>query len=313
MISKRIAVGLVVAMFAVAALPLLAQPQNEQGPEVEVTVTVVRRNASAVRSLTKDDLLVYQDHDRRSVVSWTPAWASKRATDLAVLVDDSAGTSFGNQLTDLRRFVSSLPSSVRVAVAYARNGDATILQKFTTDHASAAKAFRLPVGRPAEGSSIYMALSDMVKRFPDDHDLHEVLLISDGIDLYRGVMDSVPGANIDLSAAIHNAQRASVTVFSIFANSAGLAHQNRFLINNGQGCLSLLTLETGGQAFFQGFETPISFQPFLSQIAERLRNQYVLTFKAKPLRKAGIAPIRVTTEQPGIELLAPRNVYVPAS
>lgn len=314
MISKRIAVYLVCAALAVAAaLPLLAQSQDEQGPEVEVTVTVVRRNASAPQALTKEDILVYQDHDRRPVVSWTPAWSSNRSTDLAVLVDDSAGTSFDNQLPDLKRFVSALPSSVQVAVAYARNGNATMLQNFTADHALAAKAFRLPVGRPAEGSSIYMALSDMVKRFPNDHDLHEVLLISDGIDLYRGVMDSVPGANPDLGVAIQKAQHAGVTVFSIFANSAGLARQNRFLIHNGQGCLALLTLETGGQAFFQGFETPISFQPFLSQIEELLRNQYALTFRAKPLRKAGTAPIRVTTEQPEIELLAPRNVYIPAS
>ncbi|MGH9447400.1 MAG: hypothetical protein ACRD3O_16940, partial [Terriglobia bacterium] len=177
----------------------------------------------------------------------------------------------------------------------------------------AAKAVRLPLGRANEVSSIYMAVSDLVKHWPKNSGIHDVLLVSDGIDLYRGVMNSEPGVNPDLNSAIHDAARAHVTIFTIFANAAGLYRRNLFLINNGQSCLSLLTLSTGGQSFFQGFNTPVSFQPYLKRLARLLSSQYLLTFNAAPLKKPGMASVRVTTEQPGVELIAPPSVYVPAS
>jgi hypothetical protein len=309
---KKIAVffiTILVAVFVTAE----AQTEDGRGPEVHVTVTVVRRNAKAPLTLTAADILVYQKHVRRPVLNWTPAQGPNRPIDLAILVDDSTGYAFGNQIAYLKRFVLSLPSSTRVAVAYAMHGDASILQRFTSDHALAAKALRLPVGRANEVSSIYMAVSNLAKHLPKDNCVHDVLLISDGIDLYRGIMESQPGVNPDLNAAITDALRANVTVFTIFANTAGLYSRNLFLINNGQGCLSLLTLDTGGESFFQGLQTPVSFQPFLQQLAGLLSRQYILTFVATPVTKSGLSPVRVTTEQPDVQLLAPQTVYVPAS
>ncbi|MGH9469520.1 MAG: hypothetical protein ACRD1N_04160 [Terriglobia bacterium] len=290
--------------------PAQAAPASS-GPEVRATVTVLRRGSSAPAAITAQDVLVYQRHERRPVVSWTPADPNGSETDLAILVDDSAASSLGNQLANLRHFITLLPSAMRVAVIYATHGNATVLQDFTTDHAAAAKALRLPVGRANEGSSIYMAAGDTVKHFPRDGHLHAMLLISDGIDLYRGVMDSQPGLNPDLNAAIEQAQRGGVVIYTIFANDAGLYRRNLFLVNNGQGSLSLLTLSTGGQSFFQGLETPISFQPYLQEVAQLLGEQYILTFRAAPASKSGVVPVRITTEQPGVQLLAPQSVCVP--
>lgn len=309
--SGKIVLGwlIVTAMFACLGAGAPQTQSPSEGPEVRMTVTVVRHNQKAPQSIAAADVLVYQNKERRPVVSWSPARQSPQ--DLAILIDDSLASSFGVQMQDLKNFITGLPASTRVAVVYATHGNSNVRQDFTSDHAKAATALRLPVGRANEGASIYMAVTDFVKHWREGSNPRDLLLISDGIDLYRGVMDSQPGLNPDLQQAIQAAQRKGITVFTLFADTAGLSRRNLFLVNNGQGSLSLLTLETGGQSFFQGLQTPISFQPYLKQLAAMLGEQYVLTFRAQPVKKAGLEAVRVTTEQPGIELLAPVHVYVP--
>ncbi|HEX5483496.1 MAG TPA: hypothetical protein VFZ08_12810 [Terriglobia bacterium] len=309
--SGKIVLGCLIlaGMFAGLAAGAPQTESSSKGPEVRMTVTVVRHNQKAPHSLAAADVLVYQNKERRPVVSWSPS--SGHPQELAILIDDSLASSFGVQIQDLKKFITGLPASMRVAVVYATHGNSNVRQDFTSDHAKAANALRLPVGRANEGSSIYMAVTDFVKHWPEGSSPRNLLVISDGIDLYRGVMDSQPGLNPDLQQAVEAAQRKSVTVYTLFADTAGLRRRNLFLVNNGQGSLSLLTLETGGQSFFQGLQTPISFQPYLQQFTTLLGEQYLLTFQAQPIKKAGLEPVRVTTEQPGIELLAPVHVYVP--
>ena len=77
--------------------------------------------------------------------------------------------------------------------------------------------------------------------------------------------------------------------------------------------ISELADETGGDAYFQGFETPISFKPFLEQFGDRLTHQYSLTF----LANAGDEPkdhrIKLETEVTNAELIGPGTVRVPAA
>ncbi len=289
----------------------VAGQPSAAGPQARVVVTVVRRNSRAPRVMTQANVLVFQQHQRRPVISWVRAKGSAAPLDLAVVVDDSLGSAFDNQIRDLREFVRSLPDSARVAVVYSTNSNANILQPFTADFERAARAFRLPLGRTNEVSSIYMAVADLFKFWPADPGRRRaILLVSDGIDVYRGIEESEPGNNPDLEQAIREVLRHGVTVYTIYASGAGFAHQNLFLLNNGQSCLSLLTLETGGEAFFQGLHTPVSFSPYLRQLNQLLSSQYVLTFKAAPLKKPGREPLHVTTELPGVELMAPTEVWV---
>jgi hypothetical protein len=44
-----------------------------------------------------------------------------------------------------------------------------------------------------------------------------------------------------------------------------------------------------------------------------LNNQYYLVFRATPARRAGLQRIRIETELPNSEILAPDNVWVPAA
>ena len=72
--------------------------------------------------------------------------------------------------------------------------------------------------------------------------------------------------------------------------------------------------ETGGESYYIGFSgAPVTFAPYLDDIAQRLSHQYWLGFLAKPPKKAGMQRIKVTTEVPHVELVAQDMVYVPAS
>jgi hypothetical protein len=55
---------------------------------------------------------------------------------------------------------------------------AVIAQDFTTDHALAAKALRIPRGQFGIGSSPYLAVIDWLKRWPDTGSRRSLLLIS---------------------------------------------------------------------------------------------------------------------------------------
>lgn len=300
-----------------AGAGLLAIPALSSTPAdsnlVRVVVTAVGRDGTPPAPVTRDSLLVFQDKERRPIMDWVPAQGEQAPADLVIFVDDNLHTGFGAQLGDLTEFVHSLPASTRVAVAYASNGAASLRQDFTTDHEAAARALRIPIGSAEAFSSPYLSLVDLLKRLPDDGHRREVLMISDGIDLFRGVAESSPSLNFDLQRAIELAQRRGVVVHTLFARGAGFFHRNLFLINNGQGGLTRLAYETGGQSYFQGLDTPVSLAPFLNRVAESLGQQYVLTFRASLGKKAGYQRLRVTAEVPGVELIAPARVYIPAA
>lgn len=318
---KRMQTALfMVLAFAVAGLapwPVHAQSAGATidsatgGNLVTVTVTAVPRHPGTTAELKAQDVLVYENRQRRPVRDWKLATAAQPALDLAILMDDSLASTIGLQMGDLRQFIHSLPATTRVAVAYAKHGDASIAQGFTTDRELAAKALRLPIGRGNEISSIYQSLADLVKQWPVDGNRRAVLMVSDGIDLYYGVVESQPSLNPNVKEAIGVAQRAGVTVYTIFANTAGGYSRDFDLVNNGQGSLGLLTSETGGEAFFQVLETPLAFAPYLQQFKELLDQQYLLTFEALP-GASGYEGLHVTTEQPHLKLVAPARVYVPS-
>jgi hypothetical protein len=48
-------------------------------------------------------------------------------------------------------------------------------------------------------------------------------------------------------------------------------------------------------------------------LGRRLTRQYLLTFLAKPEKKAGMQPVKLMTEVPNAQLVSPDRVYVPAS
>jgi hypothetical protein len=260
--------------------------------------------------LTQGDVLVYKGRDRLPVVDLAPCQGNQAGLDLVILLDDALDTSVASQLGDLRGFIRSLPATTRVATAYASNGTVTIDQNFTPDHEQAAKSLRMPVGKPGAFSSIFLSLNDLIKRLPESSNRREILLISDGADRFRG---SFTPFSPDLDPLVQEAQRNGILIYSLYANGIGRFYRNSFRVMNAQGNVSRLAQETGGEAFFEGFSTPVSFKPYLEELSGMLGQQYLLSFRPEPVKRDSYEHFKFTTEVPNVELIAPEHVFVPAS
>src|SRR3989344_3505323 len=138
-----------------AGLAAAAQPPASSDL-VQVVVTATAKKG-APPPIEQSTVVVFQEKQRRPVVDWVPLEGG-RTMNLALMTDDSVGGGFGIQLDNLSSFVRALPANIRVAVIYARNGNATVAQNFTSDHAAATQAARLPLARPARGDTTSPAL-----------------------------------------------------------------------------------------------------------------------------------------------------------
>lgn len=313
--QKRI---LKLGIVAAAILPVfsgLARAQenpSSSAPDVQVTITA-RVAHGGVLKLGRQDVIVHEQHQARRVLSLTPLRGPNAPLQLVIFIDSSSTPEIGAQFGDISRFVQKLPGEASVAVAYSLNGSARMEQNFTTDRAAIRKALHLPLGPSVGNTDIYGAVSDLIKKWPEaGNTRREVLLISDGIDVTYGLFNTQPFQNPGLQHAIRDAQKNHVIIFSIFVGS-GRITRNRFLNMNGQGSLNELTSRTGGYSFFQGTRTPVSFRPFLSDLQGMLEGQYLLRFEPVPVTASGLYPLRVMTENSGVKLLAPREVYVAAA
>ncbi len=299
--------GLALCIFFIGSLH--AQNGTPAAP-ARVLVTVEARHGSDVPEVGREDVMVYEGHDRDQVTDWAPAQKDNAGLELFILLDDGSGVGLGRQLEDLRHFISAQPASTKIGVAYMQNGTARVEQIPTSDHALAAKALRLPMGIGGINASPYFSLSDLIKRWPESTARREVFLATDGIDRYYGSGDL---QDPYLDAAIDDAQRAGIVVYAVYTPGAGHFGHSYWQNYWGQIYLSRLTEETGGESYYIGFTgAPVSFTPYLEDMQHHLDHQYWLTFNPKPQKKSGWQRIKVTTEVSNAELVAPHKVYVPA-
>jgi hypothetical protein len=297
MLTTRILPAFLASCFFIGAAPAQDQP-------VRVVVTVEAQKGATAPNLTKDDILVTLENQRMRVTSWEPIQHDRIGLELWLLIDDGTDTVLGNQLEDLRKFVMEQPASTEVGIGYLRNGSVQAVQKPTTDHAAAAKTIRLPLGEAGVSASPYLALTDLIQKWPADEHAREVVMVSSGID-----PDNGPGPiNPYLERAIAVAQRAGVVVNSIYFNSAGHFGHSYWQINWGQNYLSQLTEDTGGEFFWLGNSNPVSFAPFLRELNQHFSSQHVLTFLAQG--KPGQERLKLKTEVGGVTLVGPTKVYI---
>jgi hypothetical protein len=292
------------------SVPQIAAQDNppSAGPAVKLVVTVEPRRGINVPDVRREDVMVYEGRERDTVTDWLPLRGDHAGLELFVMLDDSSNMSLGSQLDDIRKFIEAQPATTKIGVAYIQNGNAQVLQNLTNDHALASKALRLPLGRAGANASPYFALGDLIKRWPEGAERREVLMITDGIDRYWG---SGPGDTY-VDSVIEQAQRAGIVVFGIYTPGEGHYGHSMWRMNWGQNYLSQLADETGGEAYYLGNGAPVSFAPYLEDITRRLGRQYLVTFLAKPQKKAGTQRIKLQTEVPNAELVSADKVYVPA-
>jgi hypothetical protein len=310
-LMKLIALVMVLLFFpwAVNAQPAAAPT----GVPVQMVVSVEpKKNGGEIPTITQQDIVVHQGHDRRPVTNWVQATGNYGGLALAILIDDGAGPSFGTQLNDIKTFIQEQPSTTVVAVGYMQNGTVFMTHNFTQDHAAAAKSLRLPLGYYGAEASPYVSLSDFIKRWPANPAIprREVLMISSGIDpLYIGIY---PDPYVD--TAVQDAQCAHIVVYSIYTPSAGHFGHAYWLTFWGQNFLGQLSQETGGESYyFLGPQAPVSFSPYLDKLNHQLRNQFLLTFLAEPRKKAGRERVNITSEFHSVNLVYADQVCVPAS
>ncbi len=283
---------------------------SANGVPVHMVVTVEPRHGSDVPVVNREDVMVYEGKERDAVTEWIPAQGDRAGLELFVLLDDGSDASLGTQLDDIRKFIDAQPASTKIGVAYMQDGIAKIVQNPTIDHAAAAKTLRLPMGMAEINGSPYFSVSDLIKRWPESTARREVLIVSDGIDLYYGSGDV---QDPYLAEAIDDAQRAAIVVSAIYTPGAGHLGHSYWQNYWGQLYLAQLTDRTGGEAYGIGFSgPPVSFGPYLKNLERRLSHQYLLTFLAKPPKKAGLQSVKLRTEVPNVDLVSADKVYVTA-
>ena len=315
----RIRIRMSVVLFALmavvaSAFSSLAQEAPATVP-VHMVVTVEPLAGKRPAVVNREDVRVYQGKQRLDVTGWQPARGEHAGLDLFILIDETSSTSLGSQLSDIRDFINAQPSTTAVGIGYMANSTVRIVQNFTTDHAAAAKALRLPMGTTSAMDSPYLSLMDLMKRWPNHNNRREVLMITDGIDRFRlgRGLRGLPSISPDAQSAGDRAQREGVIVHSIYAQGIGHANRNFWVANMGENNVSMVADVTGGSSYFLGYNNPPSFKPWLDRLHNILDNQFWLTFEAKPGNKAGLQYIRLETEVPGAELVAANSVYVPAA
>jgi hypothetical protein len=282
---------------AISAGALLAQDHPTR-----VVVTVEASKDATPPSLNKEDILVSVDNNRMRVTDWTPIQSYPAGVELWLLIDDGADSSLGTEFEELHNFVLQQPATTKVGIGYLRNGSVDVLQKPTADHAAAAKAIRLPLAQPGASASPYLALIDLIQKWPAGDQAREVVMISSGVD-----PDNGPGpSNLYLDRSITTAERAGVVVNAIYFPSAGHFGHSRWQINWGQNYLSQLTEETGGEFFWLGDSSPVSFAPYFKELNQHFRNQYLLTFVAQG--NSGSHRLKIKTEIPRVMLVGPAKV-----
>ncbi|MFN2577592.1 MAG: hypothetical protein ABR607_07875 [Pyrinomonadaceae bacterium] len=287
---------------AIASLAVSAFAQDGRAPRgvpkpVTVPVSIRLRQSTPVEMRIVDFLLredgeIQREISRRSGID--------SPMTLAILFQDDLVSSISVETRNMANFIRNEPGGSRVMVAYIRPGSLEVRRKFTNELDKAAQSVRVPLGTAGAGAyNPYVEIIEGLRRF-DSQPLgrRAMIVISDGIDVSRGVDSSAPGQSVDLQRAITEAQRRSVAIYSIFAPSAAPAQQALSL--NGQSGLQRLSDETGGRAFFQGTSAPVSFDPFLKEIDLLLSKQLALTYLSthtnKGFHKLEIKPLERDVE-----------------
>jgi len=286
----------------------LSQPQTAAAASGNVTFTVTAvRKMEGGSAISRDDVQLFLGNERKQISDW------KKGDNLflAILIDDSIESSAASHWNDLKEFIIAQPATVHIAVGYIRNNTAMLAQGFTANHEAASKALRMPMGLSAIGSSPYLGTADLLKHWPQTGPHRSVLLISSGIDFFRG-QGSGP-IYPDVDPLIQSAERQNTNIWSVYYPSSGHRGRSFYLVSNAQNNLSKLSGETGAESYYLGYGVPVSLRPYFDEIGLHLSDQYLLTFAGSGGPKGKYQRVKVKAEVAGVEIFALDAVYLPPS
>jgi VWFA-related protein len=257
--------------------------------------------------LEAGDIIVKEDGDEQVILSIRSV--SNAPMSLAVLIQDDLTPNANLQLESIKDFIRQLPKGSRVMVAYLRGGSIQVRQKFTDDLEKAAKSLRIVIGSAGLASSPFVGVEEALGRF-DALPLgrRAVLLVSDGLDISSASGNFTSTQSLELDRAILKAQRKSVAIYSFYNAATLTANGNAQLVLGAQGALKRLSEETGGRAFFQGSTSPLSFDPFFTDLNLALSRQFALTYLSTHMKK-GYHKVQVTSTNPEVKIEHPNGYY----
>jgi hypothetical protein len=303
---------------ALFAASLATNALAQSGVATQTVLTVMPKSGSQAPEVTTQQIQANIAGKRTQVTNWIPLRGDRGGLQMMILIDGSARARLSLQYDDLRKFVMGLPDGTQVGIAYMQNGQAVIAQNLTADRQRAANAFRMTSGVPGGNGSPYFCLSDLVKKWPAGgtstpaaSDRREVLMVTDGVDLYYG--NTYDSNDPYVQSAISDSQKAGVLVYSIFFKDTGRFDNSRWTVFGAQNYLLQVSTGTGGRAYWIGDSSPVSFSPFLDDLSTRIKNQYELGLLAAPGKKTQLQPLKVKISAPGMKVDAPQAVVVPGS
>jgi hypothetical protein len=298
------AIPLLCASVLLSAGTLYASSERALG-NGQAIITVESKDENKPAPLDPGTLRLRIDGKAATVTGLQSLDSPATPVELVVLIDNGLRSSIGNQLSEITAFVREIPSQTRVAIAYMENGRAVFASPLTADAKVAEKGIRLPGGMPGSSASPYFCLSDLAKNWPssDVNARRIVVMISDGIDPYNPRFD--PDDSY-MQRSIQDLIHAGIQVNSfVWADS-----RNRSFSQDGQSLLIMVSDATGGKVYGEGFNSPVSFQPFFSALRKELRNQYRIRFTAPLGSKAEILRMELKTSGTSAKLVAPQQVLV---
>lgn len=306
-LTLKLLVSSLLISFALLVSNAAFAAKNAETPAtVPVTsvVTVMGPKFTAPPPLGKSDVIVHVKDQRADVTAWDPAQGDRAELHLAILIDD--GADLGPRLSELRHFVQTQPPSTSVGVFYASNGVTVTAAPFSNNHEQVASKVRVTLGPGNTSTSIYLSLIDVIKKLQPMAGRREVLLISDGHDRLRGDLESP-----DVDNVMSSSQKTGVVIHTLYTRVGRRLGSMR--LNLAQSNLVKVAQASGGQDFFQGFDTPVSYKPFLEQLDEVLHNQYFVTFTTPgTMKKRGeFRALKITTEQRDVAITAQSDIFVP--
>jgi hypothetical protein len=305
--ALRLAVGMVAGVLIMVA-PVFGQ--GEKDGQGQAVITILPKHAGdAAANVSAQDVKVKVNGKETSATNLVPLRGAKGGLELVVLIDGSARSSLGSQLSEIEQFIQSLPPNVKLTVGYMQNGQTVLSGPLSTDHAQVTRGLHIPAGVPGSNGSPYFCLSDLAKRWPSNETgiRREVLLVTDGVDEYNRRYDP---EDPYVQAAVNDSIRAGLVVYSIYWRDQGRAASTTYANDAGQNLLLNVTQSTGGKSFWEGMGNPVSFQPYLEELTRRFQNQYELTFVTRFNGKPEIEPLKLKLSAPGSEVDVPQQVFV---
>lgn len=298
------AAAFLVALLLMVTARLYAQSNASASGTATFTVTAVGKKQEAP-PISKDDVQLFQGKERKQIADW------KKGDELflAILIDSSIDTSAGGQWDYLKEFIMAQPPSTSIALGYLQNNTTMIAQDFTQNKEAVTKAIRLPMGTSMLGSSPYLGMIDLLKRWPNTGPRRSIIVITSGVDWFRG-----PGSGPiypDVDPLIQRAERQNTNIWSIYFPSSGHRGRSFFLVNTAQNNIDRVSQDTGAESYFLGTNAPVSIKPYLDEISTHLSNQYLLTFAGSGGSKGRFQSVKVKTELSDVEFMTPSAVFLP--